>query len=241
MPERRQRLLEVAYCLPVGRSHLCPDARLLEVGKRLLPRLALKRVMGQPVDLLGHTVGVERFDGLDDPGVERAPPVLEHAPEGDLVSERMFERVLDIWKEARLVQELGCLKVSEAPANALLGHVRDGVEECHRHVLPDDGGGLKEAFVLDRQSVDACRQDCLRRGRDLPRLRRLHQPIRPRSPTSTWVSTRVRTLSSRKNGFPSVRAISARLSGERVSSFPRSAVSSVSALSGGNGSIRSWR
>jgi hypothetical protein len=47
----------------------------------------------------------------------------------------------------------------------------------------------------------------------------------PRSPTSTSVSTRVRTLSSRKKGFPSVRAISNPPSGARLWSSPRSAVS----------------
>jgi hypothetical protein len=35
----------------------------------------------------------------------------------------------------------------------------------------------------------------------------------PRSPAMTFVSTSVRTLSSRKKGLPSVRSISSRLSG----------------------------
>ena len=41
---------------------------------------------------------------------------------------------------------------------------------------------------------------------------------RPRSPASDPVSTSVRTLSSRKNGLPSVRSISRRLSGSRARS-----------------------
>ena len=43
--------------------------------------------MGQPLDLLGQALGVEPLDGLHDPGVERAPPVLKHAPVGDLMRE----------------------------------------------------------------------------------------------------------------------------------------------------------
>jgi hypothetical protein len=65
------------------------------------------------------------------------------------------------------------------PAEAVLGHVRDGLQERERHVLPDDGGGLEEALVLGRQPVDARREDCLRRRRDLPRVRRLRHPIGP--------------------------------------------------------------
>src|SRR5262249_20349618 len=114
--------------------------------------------------------GIERLDGVDNPAVEQTPPVLEHVAVGNIMGERMLEGVLDIWKEARLVEELGGLEVGEPPANALLGHVRDRVEQRQRHVLPDDGGGLEEALLLDRQSIDACRKDRLGRRRDLPKL-----------------------------------------------------------------------
>src|SRR5262249_44874582 len=145
MPERRQRLLEAAHRRPVGRARLCSDASLMEIGNRLLPCLALKRVMAQTLDLFGQALGIERLDRVDDLGVEQTPPVVEHVPVGDIVGERMLEGVLDIRKEAGLVEELGRLQVGEPPANALLGHVRDGLEQRQRYVLPDDGGGLKQA------------------------------------------------------------------------------------------------
>ena len=114
--------------------------------------------------------------------MERAPALLEHAAVGDLVGERVLEGVLEIREEARLVQELGRLEVAEPPAKVVLGHVRDGLQERERHVLPDDGGGLEEPLVLGRQPVDARREDRLRRGRDLPRVRRLRHPIGPPLP-----------------------------------------------------------
>jgi hypothetical protein len=54
------------------------------------------------------------------------------------------------------------------------------------------------------------------------------------------ISTNVRTLSSRKNGFLSVRSIRRCVSGRRAGSGPRSASSRASALSGGRGSSQSW-
>ena len=49
------------------------------------------------------------------------------------------------------------------------------------------------------------------------------------------MSTRVRTLSSRKNGLPSVRTIRSCLSGARLGSSPRRACRSSSALTGAGG------
>src|SRR5207247_776746 len=54
------------------------------------------------------------------------------------------------------------------------------------------------------------------------------------------VSTRVRTLSSRKNGFPSARSMRSRPSGWRATSSPKSARSTLLAPSGGKGSIGNW-
>jgi hypothetical protein len=92
-------------------------------------------VVAQPLDLFGQPPGIERLDCIDDPGVERVPAVLEYVPVGDIVRERMLESILAIWEETRLVQELGRLEVGEPPANALLGLVRDGVEDGERYVL----------------------------------------------------------------------------------------------------------
>jgi hypothetical protein len=79
--------------------------------------------------------------------------------------------------QARFIQELGFLQVRECLPKRLLWHVRNGLEERKRHILPDNGGGLEQALVLGQQPVDACRQDRLRRRRDLQRVYRLRQPI----------------------------------------------------------------
>src|SRR5207245_23477 len=63
----------------------------------------------------------------------------------------------------------------------------------------------------------------------------------PPLPASAPTSTSVRTLSSRKSGLPSVRAISSGFSGRTLASAPSNEASSSSALSAGSASIRSCR
>ena len=46
-------------------------------------------------------------------------------------------------------------------------------------VLPDDGGGLKQALLLGRKAIDSSRQDGLNRARDLDGRQWLHEAIRP--------------------------------------------------------------
>ena len=101
-----QRLLELLGGLAIRGAAVGPGARLAKVRHRLLPRLAADGVVREPLDLLGQALGVERLDGLDDPGVQRAPALLEQAAVGDLVGERVLEGVLEIREQARLVEEL---------------------------------------------------------------------------------------------------------------------------------------
>ena len=180
--------------------------------------------------------GVPRLQGLHDPGMEGAPTVLEQAPVRDLVREGVPEGVLEIREEARLVEELSRLEAGEPLAKAGLRDVGDGREERDRHGLPDDGSRLQQPLVLGHEPVDPRRQDRLHRRRELPGFRtafslcrhRRH-PIGPAIPTSTRVSTKARTLSSRKKGFPALRSINTRLRGSTVPSDPSRAVSSASA------------
>ena len=198
---------------------------LAEIGDRLLPQLAAQGVMGQPLDLLGEPVGREPLDRLDDAGVEGAPPVLEQAPVGHLVRQRVLERVLEVRKEPRLVEELGGLEVGEAAAERLLRHVGDGLEQRERHVLADDGG---------RPAAAACPRAragrCGRPGSPGPSpgsaASAMPSPAgrRHARPPGPSVSTSVRTLSSRKKGLPSVRSISRRLSGSKPRVVPEQGV-----------------
>ena len=127
--EGRQRLLEAADGLPVGRAAERLGAGLAEIGDRLLPHLAAERVVREPLDVLGEPVGVEPLDGLDDPGVEGAPPLLEQAAVGDLVGEGVLERVLEVGEEARLVEELGGLEVGEPAAERRLRQLGERLEQ----------------------------------------------------------------------------------------------------------------
>ena len=241
MREGAERLLEVPHGLAVGRPRHGLLPRLPAVGQGLVPHLAPQGMVGQPFDLLGQPVAGERLEGLDDAGMERAPPLLQQAAVGHLVGEGVLEGVLELGEEARLVEELGRLEVREAAVQRRLGQLGNGLQQRQGHLRADDGGGLEQALLLRRQPVDARRQHRLHRGRHLQWSERLapgdRRPARRPAPA---VSTRVRTLSSRKKGLPSVRSIRSCLSGARLGSSPRRAWSSSSALAGGSGSSRSW-
>src|SRR5713101_9993097 len=101
MRQGRQRLLEAAHRLPVGRSSQCLGASLMEIRDRLLPHLAPKRMVRQVVDVLAQPVRIGAFDGADDAGVQDLAPFLEERAVGDFMSERMLEGVFGLWKEAR--------------------------------------------------------------------------------------------------------------------------------------------
>ena len=89
----------------------------------------------------------------------------------------MLEGVFEVRKEARLVQELGGLKMGEAAAEVLLGRLRDRPKEGQGYVLADDGRGLEEPFVLGSKAVDPRREDRLHRGRHLNIRESLRQPV----------------------------------------------------------------
>jgi hypothetical protein len=187
----------------------------------------------QPLDVLGQPVRIGAFDGADDASVQGLAPVLEQGAVCDFMGEGVLERVLEVREAAGLVEELGGLERFESAAERLVRDFGDRLEQREWDVRADDGGDLEETLVLGRQPVDARRQNRLDRGRNQDRLDRL------RRPSSAFVSTSVRTVSSRKNGFPSL--IRRCLRGASPGSAPRSASSSSPALSAGSASSRSWR
>jgi hypothetical protein len=66
-------------------------------------------VVRERFDMLVQPIFVEPLQRLDNARVESTPPLLEHTTVGDLVGQRMLERVLEVGKEARFVEELGGL------------------------------------------------------------------------------------------------------------------------------------
>ena len=127
-------------------------------------------MVGEPFNVLAQPVLIEAFDGADDPGIEVAAPVVEEAPVGHLMRERVLEGVLEVGEQARLVKKLGRLKVTQPATERLLVLVRDRLEEGKGEVLPDDRGSLEEPFLLEGQAVDARGQNRLyRAGHEAPR------------------------------------------------------------------------
>src|SRR5262245_1684513 len=99
------------------------------------------------------------------------PLVVEQAPVGDFLSERVLEAVLEVGEQLHRGEKLRGLKVRENAAKRVLRQPTDRLEERKRHILPNDRGGLEQTLVLGRQAIDAGGEDGLRRRRDLPRMR----------------------------------------------------------------------
>ena len=178
----------------------------------------------QAIDLLGHPVGRERLKGLDHARVQPPPPLQQEATVGHLMRQGMLEGVFQLGEQA------ASHRATPPPAGAPgrgAGRprtLRNGPEQGQGHLRANHGSGLEQAFLLRGQAVDACCQYGLHRRRNLCGRRGLARRYAPGSPTSTPVSTRVRTLSSRKKGLPSVRAIKSCVRGARLGSSPSRAV-----------------
>ena len=175
--EGLERLLEERHRLTERGAVIGLGAGLPAVGHGLVPHLAPQGMVGQAFDLLGHPLGRERLEGLDNAGVEHPPPLLQEAAVGHLVGQGMLEGVLALGKEARLVQELGRLQVRQATVERCLGQLGNGLEQGQGHLRANHGSRLEEAFRLGRQPVDAGRQHRLHRGRHLNGRQRLRQAI----------------------------------------------------------------
>ena len=127
----------------------------MEIGARLLPQLSAQGVVGEPLRLLGDALGREPLDGLGDPGVERALPVVEQPLVGYLVGQGVLERVLEVREEPGLVEELRGLEPGQRGADLRLRRVGDGQEQREGDVLPDDRGRLEQPLDLGLEAVDA--------------------------------------------------------------------------------------
>jgi len=101
--------LEMRHRLRIGGTAPGLGPGLAQIRERLVPRPGLKRVMGELLHVLRHPARVSLLNDVDEPGMELAAAPLQQAPVGDLVRERVLERVLGFGKELRLVEELGRL------------------------------------------------------------------------------------------------------------------------------------
>jgi hypothetical protein len=161
--ESLEGLLKGGHGLAEGGAVPGPGASVVAVGHGFVPHLAPEGVVGQPVDLLGHPLPGERLHGLDNQGMQRPPSLQQETPIGHLMRQGVLEGVFQLGEEARLVEELRGLQAGQALVDGGLGHLRDGLQECCRDVLANNGRRLEEVFVFRRQPVDPRREHRLHR------------------------------------------------------------------------------
>src|SRR5262249_57152623 len=97
-----QRAVSLGIC---GACRL-PIDRAAKIVNGLVPDFAVKSMIGEPLDVVGHPVGVEALDGVGDACVQQASALVEQPTVRDLVRQRVSERVLDLREELRFVDEL---------------------------------------------------------------------------------------------------------------------------------------
>jgi hypothetical protein len=146
--QSQERPFIVGRSLVVGGAQKRLPAGLPQKGHGLFPHSALERVMGEPFDVFGESVRIEMLDGLNDFGVEGTPSLLRKTPIGDLVREGVLERVFELRKEARFVEELGGLQAGEATVERQPGPFSDGLEEREGDIFTNDGGRLEQTLFL---------------------------------------------------------------------------------------------
>src|SRR2546430_4220385 len=144
MRERRDGRFVADDRFAVGGSPPGFPRRAMEVVDRFLPELTAEGVVSEPLEMLGEAVGIERLDCLRESGMEQSSAIVEQAPVGDVVSQRVLERDLDIREEGELVEELCGLQASEPVAKRFLAEPGDRAKEIEGHVFADYGGQLEE-------------------------------------------------------------------------------------------------
>ena len=144
MREGAERLLEVPHGLAVGRPPHGLLPRLPAVRQGLVPHLAPQGMVGQAFDLvwvlpsgrkalrlrihLGYLVSAERFEALDNPGVEHPSPLQQEAAVGHLVCQGMLEGIFALREQPRLVEKLGGLQARQAALQRVFRQLGDGLQ-----------------------------------------------------------------------------------------------------------------
>jgi hypothetical protein len=124
-------------------------------------------MVGESFDLLGHPVPGECLKRLDDPGMQRPPPLLEKASIGHFMCKGVLESVLAFGKEPRFIEKLSRLEVREAAVHGVFRQVGNGLQQRQGHLSANDRRSLQELFLLRWQPVNTRREHSLHRGRHL--------------------------------------------------------------------------
>src|SRR5262249_56515167 len=94
-----------------GGGARCLGPRWPAVGYGLVPDLTPEGVVRQPVNLLGEPLRRQPFEGVDNGGVQRAPPLLEDTPIGYFMRQGVLEGIFQVREQVCLVKELGRLQM----------------------------------------------------------------------------------------------------------------------------------
>ena len=154
--------------------------------------------MGEAFDLLCHPIASEGFQGHDNPGMEHSPTHQQEAAVGDLMGEGMFEGVRVLGKEARLVQQPATWRCVRLRYRASSGSSAMAWSRGKDTSVPITAAVWSRRFSLGgSRSMRAASTACTVAGtcRACSGCARRYAPG---SPPKRPVSTRVRTLSSRK-------------------------------------------
>ena len=135
--------------------------------------------MRQALDLFCQAVGIEGLHDLDDPRMQRPPPLLGQTAVRHFVGQRVLEGVGVLREEVGLVEELGRLEVHEAIVHGRLGQLGNRLQQRQGHLRANDRRRLQQALLGGWQAVDTRRQHRLHRRRHLHGGQGLRQVIGP--------------------------------------------------------------
>src|SRR5262249_10866290 len=136
-----------------SRGRLC--SRLTQIEHSLLLELAPDRGVRRLVALFIDAVGVERFYGVHDEGVDLATTIAQHSAVGDVMCEGMLESELQVGKKLCGVEKLGILQIPAKAAELVIAQAGNRLEQSHRNLVSDDRRLLEEALLGGREGIDA--------------------------------------------------------------------------------------
>src|SRR5258707_7333632 len=103
-------------------------------------------MVSEAFNMLAKPSLIEGFDRRDDPSVERALLALKQAAIGNVVGQRVLERVFQIGEEVHFVKEFRRVKPCQRLMQIGLGHVSGQLQQRERNVFANDRGGLEQTL-----------------------------------------------------------------------------------------------
>src|SRR5262245_9331035 len=111
--------------------------------------------------MLGRAAGRTGLDQLADAAVQRTATLVEQALVGDVLHQRVLERILRIREQTRLVEQLARSETPEGLRKALLVEIGDALEQRQRDLVANHRGALQEVLLVRSQPIDARGQERL--------------------------------------------------------------------------------